>query len=31
MSLVLKIIAFELAAGISLKYDENTCDPPPNC
>ena len=27
---VLKITVFELLAGISLSYDENTCDRPVN-
>ena len=29
--LVFKIIAFELVAGISLNYEENTCDQPSTC
>ena len=29
--MVLKIIAFELVAGISLTSDEDTCDRPSAC
>ena len=29
--MVLKILAFELVAGISLNCDENTCDRPSTC
>ena len=31
MFLVLKIITFELVAGISGDYDKNTCDRPSTC
>ena len=29
--MVLKIIAFELVAGVSVNYDKNTCDWPSTC
>ena len=31
MLTVLKIIAFELVAGVSVKYAKNTCDGPSTC
>ena len=29
--MLLKIIAFEVVAGVSVNYDKNTCDPPSTC
>ena len=29
--MLLKIIAFEVVAGVFVNYDKNTCDPPSTC
>ena len=31
MLMVLKIIAFDLGAGVSVNYDKTTCDRPSTC